>query len=272
MGRHGLHQPQRIARQRGVGQRVGLVQVGGAAGDAVELGAERDAAAEHAAVLGQVGRWRVAEADALRPPALAQQCLAHAPQHAHGQFHGLAHGAVQDEVLAQDDDVPCILQVDQQRFVDQVHVRDQRVQRMAQRGLVLQQQAHGAEARQLAVPGHAQAQGLAARGLGRVFQQARDDGHVDQLVLLAQQRGPQAGLAQCLVGVAAQFAHDVRKMGQGRRAHHGDHACPPVSPWPGGTKCKEDGMACIVRGTGFSYIAETGPTPGGPCRHGPSQQ
>src|SRR5256885_8569199 len=52
-------------------------------------------------------------------------------------------------------------------------------------------------------------------------------------------------------GVAAQFAHDVRKMGQGRRAHHGDHACPPVSPWPGGTKCKEDGMACIVRGTGF---------------------
>ncbi|MNZ84573.1 hypothetical protein D3C78_1033350 [compost metagenome] len=96
-------------------------------------------------------------------------------------------------------------------------------QRVAQGRLVGQQQADGAEVGQLAGLGHAQAEGDAATGAGRLFQQGGHGGGGQALVGVVHQRLAEADLPEQLLWVEAEVLGHFDVVGQGRRANHWSH-------------------------------------------------
>ncbi|MOA07414.1 hypothetical protein D3C78_1271070 [compost metagenome] len=212
-----------MARHGGIGQRVGFVEVGGQADDAVELAAELQLAAEQPAMDALVFRRIMGEVHAQRPPVRTEQRAAQAEQHADGQLQSLAHrhGRVGEDFFAHDHQLAVLLDVDRQRLVDQVAVAGDGVERVAQGRLVGEQQADRAEVGELARFGHAQAEVLAVAGVGRVFQQGHGGGGGDALFGVVEDRQAEAGVAQLLLRVQAQVAGHFQVIGQSRSTHHG---------------------------------------------------
>ncbi|MCY1410790.1 hypothetical protein D3C76_754380 [compost metagenome] len=99
-----------------VGQRVGGVEVGGGADDAVELAAELHLATENPPMHGQVLRRFMGETDIDRLPVRTEQGGAKAVHHGNGQFDGLAvlRGRIGNQLLADDDRLAGFLNVDRQ--------------------------------------------------------------------------------------------------------------------------------------------------------------
>ncbi|MCY1435338.1 hypothetical protein D9M71_514280 [compost metagenome] len=205
MTRHGL-----------VGQRIGGIQVGGGADDAVELAAELQLAAENAPVHGQVGRCLVGEIDADRVPVRTEQGGAEAVHHGDRQLDGLAavDRHVGDHFLANDHGLAVFFDEDRQGVVDQMAVLHDHLQGLAQGALVAEQQADLAEIRQLAQFGHAQAERLAAADVRRLLEQVDGGGNRYALGGIAQLRGAEARLGQHVLYVQAQVAGDFRIVGE----------------------------------------------------------
>ncbi|MNZ62814.1 hypothetical protein D3C78_809450 [compost metagenome] len=122
----------------------------------------------------QVVRRLVHEVDAVRVPVRAEQGRAQTEHHADGQLRSLAtgHRRLGDHLCTNDRHLAGLFNEDRQRIVHQMTVAHHHLQRFAQGALMAEQQADHAEIRKLARLGHAQAEGLATAGGGRIFQQA----------------------------------------------------------------------------------------------------
>ena len=123
-------------------------------------------ALEHPPMQLQIGRRLVREADA----DCGRQCGPSSAAHRRNstpiaKLRALARGVrkFRYDLLAQDHRLARVLDVDRERLVEQVPILGQDLQRIAQRALMREQQAHDAEIGELARLRHAQTEGAAAR-------------------------------------------------------------------------------------------------------------
>ncbi|MNT04244.1 hypothetical protein D3C72_1388150 [compost metagenome] len=136
-----------IPGQAGIGQRVDAIQVAAGEHQPVELRTELNVLPEQAPVDLQVGRRRMGEVHAVRLPGRAQDGADQAVQGGNGQFHGLPAGLVPAGLQRhmQHRDLGVLRDQDGDGVAEPVAVALDLRQSVAQRGLVLQQQADRAE-------------------------------------------------------------------------------------------------------------------------------
>jgi len=148
------------------------------------------------------------------PEELAQQ----PHHHAHRHLDRLAHrlGGADHHLLADDDHAGGFLDHQRQRAVEQHLIAHQHLQRIAQRGLVANQQPDWPEVRQLARLGHAQAEALEACRGRRGLEQAADALGRDLEIGLAQYARAQARIGEHANGVESGGAGHLAVIGQAR--------------------------------------------------------
>ncbi|MNV47343.1 hypothetical protein D3C71_1392090 [compost metagenome] len=209
-----------------VGIEIDHVETDGRANDAIELAAEFQIAAEHAPMQVQVVRWLVHEVDAARAPVRAEQGRAQTERHADGQFRGLAtgHRRFGDHLFTNDHHLAALFNEDGQRVVHQMTVAHHHLQCFAQGALMTEQQADHAEVRKLARLGHAQAEGLATAGGGRIFQQTHGGIDGDAGFGVLQLSLVQACDCQDVVRVESHVLGNFQVFGQNGGANKRRHA------------------------------------------------
>ena len=225
-GSHGLQQLLGIAHHGRVGKFVARIEIGLDANNAVELLIELHARAEHQVMHAQVLGRGVLETHHARLPVATYQLPNGAHHHAQRQLHALARrlmGTAGQQQLTDQHRVGLLIQLQRHGAVEQGQMTHQQVQRIAQRSLIANQQAHRPHIGQQARARHAQTKAFIARLRGRGLQQTPHLVHRNHQIRLVEHTGAQAGIEQHARAIQPRSLGDFGVIGQAGCANERGH-------------------------------------------------